>query len=169
MNVVAARAFTFAIAPLLIAATPCTARMVPHASSFPGAPAAADAPCGLLTPEEIKTVLSVAVLPGKPSESEGAHDCTWKDAKGTDVVYLNIKEAKEWKSFRDSMQATGKLTPVTGVAEDAFFVASTGTSAAFYTLKKGHVVLLTVDGPGYSKADNEGAEKTLATRILSRL
>ena len=130
------------------------------------APAAA---CSLLTLDDIKTVIGSAVQPGQPSKEAGTNDCTWKDVKGQDRVYLSLKKAEDWKAFRDSMQATGRMTPVTGVAEDAFFVASSGNSAAFYTLKRGQVALLTVDGVGFSKPQNEASEKALAPHILDKL
>ena len=166
MNVQPRRALTLTTAAALLSASAAFAGAKPAAS----APVTSQpAPCSLLTLDEIKTVIGSAVEQGKPSTNGEASECTWKDAKGADRVYLSLKEAKEWKSFRDSMQATGKMTPVTGVAEDAFFVGSSGSSAAFYTLKKGHVVLLTVDGPGFDKAQNEGAEKSLAPHALEKL
>ena len=86
------------------------------------------------------------------------------------IVYLSLKDATpEYMSFRDSMQATGRLVPVTGLAEDAFYVSATGSSAALYFLKAHHLMLLTVDGVGFSKAQNEAAERGLATEILPRL
>lgn len=168
MNVRTLRILTLATATLLSSASAPASASTPVYAGTPvsaGTPASAAVPCGLLTPEQIKTVLGAPVQPGKPGEN----DCTWKDAGGHDRVYLSLKDAKDWKSFRDSMQATGRMTPVTGVAEDAFFVASSGTSAAFYTLKRGHVVLLTVDGLGFTRAQNEASEKTLAPQILQGL
>jgi hypothetical protein len=124
------------------------------------------APCALLTPEQMKAVLGTPVLLGK----SGDHECTWSDAGGETRVYLSVKDATpEYKSFCDSMQATGRLVPVTGLSEDAFFVSATGASAALYFLKAHHLMLLTVDGVGFSKAQNEGAEKALATQLLPKL
>ena len=165
MNVRPLRRLTLAASALLLAGLPGLA----VAGAAAPATSPADTPCTLLTPDEIKAVIGAPVLPGMPSVNDEAKECTWKDAGGHDRVYLNLKEVKDWKSFRDSMQATGKMTPVTGVAEDAFFVASSGNSAAFYTLKKGHVVLLTVDGTGFTKAENEASEKALAPHILEKL
>jgi hypothetical protein len=128
-------------------------------------PARAQAPCSLLTPNQIKTVIGAPVQPGQP----GVNDCTWHDAKGNTIVYLSLKPTTDFHDTRAQMQATGRLTPITGLAEDAFFVASTGTSAALYALKKRRVVLLTVDAPGYTRAQNEGAEKALATQLLPKL
>ena len=122
-------------------------------------------PCALLTPDQIKVVLSSPVLMGKP----GSADCTWADAHGETRVYLSLKDATDFHSLRDSMQATGRLVPITGLAEDAFFVSGTGSAAALYALKRKRVLLLTVDGVGFSKAQNVGAEKALATQLLPKL
>lgn len=140
-----------------------TATYAPAQAKKPAAKAP-DA-CKLLTTDEIKTSTETAVQPGTP----GKDDCTWKDAKGQDRVYVSIRDGYEWKSMRDQMQVTGRLAPVTGIAEDAFYVSSTGSSAVLYVLKHRHAVLITVTGDNFSKAQNEGAEKTLAVQILSRL
>ena len=148
---------------------------------FPLAPAAillaalvprlahAQAPCSLLSPEQINSVVGTPVGPGQPGGQSGSSDCTWKDAKGQDRVYLSLRDPKDFHDLRDSMQSTGRLVPITGLSGDAFFVSSTGASAALYALKGKHLVLLTVDGPGFGKAENEAAEKALATGILAKL
>jgi hypothetical protein len=123
-------------------------------------------PCALITPTQIKTLLTTPVASGKPGDS----DCTWADAKGATRVYLQIKDVTpDYKSFRDSMQATGKLVPVTGLSSDAFYISSTGSSAALYFLEGKHLVLLTVDGINFSRAENEAAERAIATTILPKL
>jgi hypothetical protein len=126
-------------------------------------------PCALLSTEQIKSVLGTPVLAGKLGG--GGAECTWADPQsGATRVYLKLSDAgPEYKSFRDSMQSTGRLVPVTGLAEDAFFVSATGASAALYTLKSHHLLLLTVDGVGFSKAQNEAAERALAGRALPKL
>jgi hypothetical protein len=125
----------------------------------------AQSPCGLLTSDQIKAVLSIPVQTGQP----GSNDCTWKDTKGQDRVYVTIKDAADFHDTRSAMQSTGRMVPLTGVGEDAFIVASTGTSAALYTLKKHHTILLTVTGPNFDKGQNEAAEKALATQLLTKL
>jgi hypothetical protein len=130
-------------------------------------PAAPSKPCSLLSDAQIKSVLSTAILAGKPGEN----DCTWADAKdGATRIYISIKDPGiEYKSMRDSMQSTGKLVPITGLTGDAFYMAGTGSSAALYALKNKHLLLLTVDGIGFSRAQNEAAEKGLAEQILAKL
>lgn len=162
-----------ASAALLLAAlapshaqAPAKAAANSKAASKPAAKAAkSEAPCSLATPDQIKTLIGAPVQPGQPA----AADCTWRDAKGDTRVYLSLRDSKDFHSFRSQMQTTGKMVPITGVGEDAFFVSSTGSSAALYALKKTHVLLLTVDGPGYSKAENEAAEQALANQILAKL
>jgi hypothetical protein len=128
-------------------------------------------PCALLTPVQIKAVLSTPVLDGKPgTPSDGTTDCTWPDSKGETRLYLSLKEPGiEYKSFRDSMLATGRLVPVSGLSADAFYIASAGNSAALYVLKGKHLLLITVSGIGVTRAQNESTERTFATQILPKL
>jgi|GEM_PF-5559619 len=125
-------------------------------------------PCSLVTPEQIKTLVDTPVVLGKPGAGD-SHDCTWADSKGVTRVYLSLKDGADFKDLRASMQATGRLLPITGLAEDAFFVSSVSSSTALYALKAKRLLLLTVDGAGFSKAQNQAAEKALATQILAQL
>lgn len=130
-------------------------------------PACAQQSCSLLTQDQVKAVAGEAVLAGKAG-SDG--DCSWKDAKGQEVVYLQVKDAgADYKSFRDQMRGTGRMVVVTGLAEDAFYIASSGSSAALYALKAHHLVLITVDRSGNGRAENEAAEKALMTQVLPRV
>jgi hypothetical protein len=128
----------------------------------------AQAPCTLLTPDQMNPVIGTQVQAGQPGQAP-ANDCTWKDSKGEDRVYLSLRDPKDFSSLRESMASTGRLVPITGLSGDAFFVSSTGSSAALYALKGKHVILLTVTGVDFSKAQNEAAEKSLATQILDKL
>ena len=129
------------------------------------------APCTLLTPAQIKTVLTTPLSEGKPgTPTDGTTDCTWSDPKGVTRVYLSLNDPGiHYKSFRDSMLATGKLVPIPGLGGDAFFISSAGNSAALYVLKGKHLLLITVDGVNFTKVQNESAEQTLATQILPKL
>lgn len=154
--------------------TPRTLLLLATASIFTSAAALAQhpaSPCALLNPLQIKSVLDTPITAAKPgTPSDGTTDCTWTDAHGETRLYLSLKDPGiEYKSFRDSMQATGRLVPVTGLSADAFYIASAGNSAALYVLKGKHLLLLTVDGLNYTKAQNEGAERALATQILPKL
>jgi len=132
-------------------------------------------PCALLSPLQIKTALNgkpdTPLLDGKPgSPSDGTTDCTWPDSKGETRVYLSLHEPGiEYKSFRDSMRATGRFVAVPGLGGDAFFIASPGNTAALYVLQGKQLLLVTVNGFGFTKAQNESAEQILATAILPKL
>ena len=153
------RLLTLAAAALAFTAAPRPAHVAPPT------------PCALLTPLQIKTVLLTPVLAGKPgTPSDGTTDCTWTDAKGETRVYLSLKDPGiDYKSFRDSMLRTGRLVPVSGLSGDAFYISSAGNSAALYALKNKHLLLVTVDGPDFTKTQNESAEQTLVTAILPKL
>jgi hypothetical protein len=134
------------------------------------AAAHAQAPCSLLTPDQIKVVLNSPVEPGQPGVAKDSNDCTWSDARGEDRVYIALRPAADFRTFRTQMEkAGGHPSPVTGVGEDAFFVSSGDTSSALYVLAKNHLLLLTVNKPDGTQQDNEAAEKTLATQILPHL
>ncbi len=160
--------------------TPSTPRLLPLTAAILALttltlpqplPAQTPAPCALLTPTQIKTVLPTPLSEGKPgTPSDATTDCTWSDAHGATRVYLSLNDpGYGYKSFRDSMLATGKLVPIPGLANDAFFISSPGNSAALYALKNKHLLLITVDGPNFTKTQNESAEQTLVTAILPKL
>lgn len=134
------------------------------------AAAHAQAPCSLLTPDQVKAVVGVPVNPGVPGGSKDAPDCTWKDAKGQDRVYLSLKTRDNFNVTRAQMQNTGRLSNVSGVGEDAFFVTSpAGSTAYLYAMGKHHLLLLEVNIPNASRNDNEAAEKGLAPQILPKI
>ncbi len=130
----------------------------------------AQSPCTLLTPDQIKSVVTTPVPPGQPGGSKDSPDCTWKDSKGEDRVYISLKDRDTFNVTRAQMANTGRLASVTGVGEDAFFVTSAaGSTAYLYALGKHHLLLLSVSIPNASKQDNEAAEKALAAQILPKL
>ncbi len=134
------------------------------------ATAHAQAPCSLLTADQIKAVVNVPVTPGQPGGTKDSPDCTWKDAKGEDRVYVSLKPRDTFNVTRAQMGNTGRLTSVTGVGEDAFFVTSpAGSTAYLYALGKHHLLLLQINIPNASRQDNEAAEKGVATEILPKL
>jgi hypothetical protein len=158
---------SFSLATAAFLVTSASAGRPMHAEP----PAQAPAPCALLSVGQIKAVVSTPLLAGKPgAPTDGTTDCTWADSKGETRLYLSLKEPGiDYKSFRDAMQATGRLVPVSGLAADAFYISSSGNSAALYVLKGKHLLLVTVDGVGFTKAQNEAAERTLATDALPKL
>jgi hypothetical protein len=134
------------------------------------AAAHAQAPCSLLTPDQIKAVVNVPVNPGQPGGTKDSPDCTWRDAKGEDRVYVSLKTRDTFNVTRAQMSNTGRLASVTGVGEDAFFVTSpAGSTTYLYALGKHHLLLLQANIPNASRQDNQAAEKALATEILPKL
>ena len=167
MTLRTSRLLTLSAAAIVFTAIVFTAMAAPRPMQAEPPPP----PCTLLSSLQIKTVLNTPVLDGKPgTPSDGTTDCTWFDSKGETRLYLSLKDPGiEYKSFHDSMLATGRLVPVAGLSADAFYIASAGNSAALYVLKGKHLLLITVNGVGYTKAQNESAERTLATEILPKL
>lgn len=130
----------------------------------------AQAPCSLLTQDQAKAVLSVDVSPGQAGGTKESPDCTWKDAKGEDRVYVSLKPRDTFNVTRAQLANTSRVSSVTGVGENAFFVTSTaGSTAYLYALGKHHMLLLQVNVPNASRQDNEAAEKALAVEILPKL
>jgi hypothetical protein len=146
-----------------------TTLLIAAAATLIPAAAHAQDPCSLLTPDQIKAVVSTPVNPGTPGGTKDSPDCTWKDAKGEDRAYVSLKTRDNYNVVHAQMQASGRLVAVTGVGEDAFFVSSGDTSSALYVLTKNHLLLLTVNKPDANQQDNQAAEKTLATQILPQL
>jgi hypothetical protein len=135
-------------------------------------PAAAHAqsPCTLLTPDQIKPLVNGPVIPGVAGGTKESPDCTWKDAKGEDRVYISLKPRDTFNVTRAQMSNSGRLASVTGVGEDAFFVTSSaGSTAYLYALGKHHLLLLQVNIPNAGRNDNEAAEKALANTILPKI
>lgn len=139
------------------------------AATLFAAGAHAQSACSVLTSDQIKAVVNTPVNGGVPGGSKDSPDCTWKDAKGEDRVYVSLRTRDNFNVTRAQMQNTGHMAPVTGVGEDAFFVSSTGSTAYLYTLGKHHLLLLTANVPNASKQENQAAEKALASVILPKL
>ena len=134
------------------------------------AAAYAQAPCSLLTPDQIKAVLNAPVEPGQPGVAKDSNECTWSDARGEDRLYIALGPRTKFQTTRAQIEkAGGHPTSVTGVGEDAFFVSSGDSSSALYVLTKNHLLLLTVNGPSATQEQNQTFEKTLATQILPQL
>lgn len=131
--------------------------------------ARAQAPCTLLNPLQIKAVVNTPVDAGQAGGSKDSPDCTWKDPQGQDRVYVSLKSRDNFNVIHAQMQNTGRLSSVTGVGEDAFFVSSTGSAAYLYALGKHHLLLLSVTIPNASRQDNQAAEKAIAGEILPKL
>jgi hypothetical protein len=143
---------------------------VAAAATLISAAGAAQAPCSLLTPDQIKAVLNSPVEPGQPGVAKDSNDCTWSASTGEDRVYIALQPRAKFQTTRAQIEKDGaNPTPVTGVGEDAFLVASGDSSSALYVLAKNHLLILTVNGPNATEEQNQAFEKTLATQILPQL
>ena len=139
------------------------------AALIPVAARAQDA-CSLLTPEQIKATLNLAVDPGEPGVVKASNECTWSDARGQDRVIIGLRPGADFRTARTQIEKNGvHPTPVTGIGEDAFFVSSDESVSALYVLAKNHFLLLTVTLPDGTQETNQAAEKALATQILAKL
>ena len=139
------------------------------AATLVSAVAHAQSPCSLLTQDQVKATVGEPVNAGVAGGSKDSPDCTWKDAKGEDRVYISLKSRDNFNVTRAQMQHTGRLANVSGVGEDAFFMTATGSTAYLYALGKHHLLLLDINIPNASKQDNEAAEKALANKILPKI
>jgi hypothetical protein len=147
-----------------------TILLIAAAATLIPAAARAQAPCSLLTPDQIKAVINSPVEPGEPGVAKDSNDCTWSDHRGEDRVYIALRPRANFQTTRAQIEkAGGHPTSVTGVGEDAFFVSSGDSSVALYVLAKNHLLLLTVNGPSATQEQNQAFEKTLATQILPQL
>ncbi|HEY5382338.1 MAG TPA: hypothetical protein VIJ65_08775 [Acidobacteriaceae bacterium] len=133
----------------------------------------AQTPCSLLTPDQIKAVLNSPVEPGQPGVAKNSNECTWSDANGADRVYIALRPAADFPTFRTQIEKSGgHPSPAPGLGDDAFFVSPQqpdDSSSALYVLTKNHLLLLTVTLPDGTQQTNQAAEKTLATQILPKL
>ena len=116
--------------------------------------------CNLLTAAEISAATGDPVTTTTP----GPSNCVWRGkASG---VYLTIRDGSGWASAKSMMMGSGKAAAVSGVGDDAFFMAGGGF---LYALKGGHYIILRVNVPKFSQDQNNAAEKTLANNAASRL
>jgi hypothetical protein len=141
-------------------------RLLPLAAAilFAAAPLAARAAdtCGLLTAGEISAATGDPVT----STSPGPSNCIWRGkASG---VYLTIRDGATWANGKSMFQASGHLQPSSGVGDDSFFLDA-GAQPFLYVLKGGHFIILRVNVNKFSQAQNEAADKALATSAIGRM
>jgi hypothetical protein len=122
-------------------------------------------PCTYLTTDQVATALGAPSNPGTP----GPKNCVWHATKANSNVYLTLRDAASYNTFKSAAQASGHMTPVSGLGDDAFFVAGSTASASLYVRKGSQVILLMVRIDGALLDKNQAAEKTLAAQILPHL
>ena len=142
---------------------------------------AADDGCSLLTPARISQVLGVQVGPGThSSETPGGRLlCTWNppgavpmgDTKRV-MIHLyapigRLTPADRFANLKKPVLNGVANTPVKGIGDDALFLKN-GAMLKRLCVKKGESVFEISVG-GFSEAETEALEKTLARDALSRL
>ena len=140
-------------ASILIAASPLALR------------AEASDPCTYLTTDQVAAATGIPFNPGTP----GPKNCVWHAIKSNSNVYLTLRDAAGYDRFKATGQATGHVVPVTGIGDDAFYLAGDTASASLYVRKGAQVILLAVRIDGAPLEKNEAAERSLAAQILPHL
>jgi hypothetical protein len=139
--------------------------LITSAALLVAASAYAQDPCTYLTTDQVAAALGAPSNPGTP----GPKNCVWHATKANSNVYLTLRDAASYNTFKSAAQAGGHMTPVSGLGDDAFFVAGSTASASLYVRKGSQVILLMVRIDGAPPDKNEAAEKTLAAQALTHI
>ena len=120
---------------------------------------AADA-CSLLTTSQVSAAM------GTPAKGPipGPKNCVWNTVNGKGTTYLTLRDASAYDRFKASAQAVGEYTAVSGLGDDAFFVADN-----LYVKKGSNVLLLRAKISGNTLAQNQALEKTIAAQAIGKL
>jgi hypothetical protein len=145
------RPITFAAATILFAAA-VTLRA--HAAD----------PCTFLTTAQVTAAMGIPVNDGTP----GPKNCVWHAIKSNSNLYLTLRDGATYPTFKSQVQATGHASPVTGIGDDAFFMAGQ-ESSALYVLKGSQVLLIIARVAGNTLAQNQAIEKAIATQAIGKL
>ena len=136
---------------------------------------AADDACSLLSQARVSEVLGVSVGPGShQSETPNGHRiCTWELGPTSPkrlmiTLYGPVGGLTPADRFADAKKpGAGKtITPVSGIGDDAFF--RTIGMLMDFLVKKGSSVFQMKLG-GFSEAETQTMEKTLAREAVSKL
>lgn len=128
-----------------------------------GARAAPD-PCKLLTPAQVAAALGSQFGPGQPIGTTG---CSWTSPSPHIIVTLSLWPPGEWERVKAGPIPGTKITPTSGLGEDAFYV-----TLAQYTVlyvKKGQSVFLFKVYGVSDPAKQMSAEKTLAAEAMKQV
>ena len=139
-----------------------SARLLSIAAFVLAAPLAARAAdtCGLLTSAEVGAATGDPVTTTTP----GPSNCFWSGKASR--VYLTIRDGSGWSQAKTMMMGSGQASAVSGVGDDAFFMAGGGF---LYALKGSHYIILRVNVPKFSADQNQAAMKTLATNATGKM
>jgi hypothetical protein len=127
-------------------------------------PAHAADPCTFLTTAQVTTAMGIPVNDGTP----GPKNCVWHAIKSNSNLYLTLRDGATYSTFKSQVQATGHASPVTGIGDDAFFMAG-GESSALYVLKGSQILLIIARVAGNTVAQNQAIEKAIATQAIGKL
>lgn len=127
-------------------------------------PAAAQAPCSLLTAAQIGAALGSAAGPGQPIASTA---CDWPASPRTERVTLTLRPAAAFDAMKMPVGGPVTKTPAGGVGDDAVYV----TVGPYTTLavKKGKVAFVVKVYGVAGQARQMAIEKTLALDVVGRL
>lgn len=124
--------------------------------------------CSLLTPAQIKSAVGAEVGAGAAGS---AKLCQWNasSAPTSAVKFITLLLYSDTKAFEPGkhMPAPAVVTPVSGIGDDAFFLA-VGDQVGLIVKKGSGAFKITV----YAKLpvpQKEAMEKSLATQIVSQL
>jgi hypothetical protein len=154
--------FALAFAAILI----FTSAAAPSTNAAP-----TDDACALLTGAQVSAGVSIPVKDGVPITPTDHKVCTWSATKpvpkSTKLVTLMLQTSDWFDKGKAAHLAGTVTTPVTGVGDDAFYLAL-GENAGLI-VKKGNVAFKVAVYADVPLADKEAMEKTLALQIVSKL
>jgi hypothetical protein len=107
--------------------------------------------CAVLTQEQIRSVLGVAVDPGQPVSPTIRTSCKWLQS-GVDVikaktVILSIKKTQAFEIAKSFNNGKFTMTPVAGIGDEAYLTSGTISYGAVISVRKGDAAFtITVRG-----------------------
>jgi hypothetical protein len=100
----------------------------------------------------------------------GPKNCIWHASNGKGNVYLTLRDSAGYSTFKSEAQAVGGMKPVSGLGDDAFFLAEAGKpSSTLYVLKGSQVLLIMARVTGNNAEQNQAIEKAIAAQAIGKL
>ena len=127
--------------------------------------AAPDDACSLLTLSQIKSAAGTDPVAGKPSSANKV--CTWNMASPSSNVKIITLMLQDPKMFNAGKNAPTPVTPVSGIGDDAYFMALGDMVSLF--VKKGSISFKIAVYAKLPVDQKEAMEKALASQIVSQL
>jgi hypothetical protein len=129
------------------------------------ASAGPDDACSLLTLAQIKSAAGTDPVAGKPSSSNKV--CTWNMASPSSNVKIITLMLQDPKMFNAGKNAPTPVTSVSGIGDDAYFMALGDMVSLF--VKKGSISFKVAVYAKLPVDQKEAIEKSLATQVASQL